>query len=78
MFVPIPCSDPRRVSRRVASEYLFTEIELLTVHFDFLVEVDVDRAVIRTLYRRLDVAVFYPWEETFGDEDIINLRRSAS
>ena len=57
----------------MTSEHLFAKIELLAIYFDLLMEINVDRTVIGALYRRLNVAVFYPREEAFGDKDIIDL-----
>lgn len=73
-FVPIPCGNPGRLYRRVTPEYLITKIKSTAVHFEFIVEVNVNGAVIRALYGRLDVAVLYPWEDPLGDEDIVNLK----
>jgi hypothetical protein len=67
IFVPMLCRNPGRLYGRIATENSFTEIESVAIQVEFLVEVDVDGTVIGTLYRRLDVAVFYPWENTFGD-----------
>ena len=46
----------------------------MTIHFDFLMEVDVNGTMIGAFYRRLDVAVFDPWKKSLGDKDIINLK----
>ena len=50
IFVPIPCSDSGGLFLGVTPEHLFTKIEFLAIHFDFLVKVDVDRTVIGALY----------------------------
>ena len=73
-FVPMPCGNSGRLGRWVPPEHLFPKIQSLAIHVNLLVEVNVDGAMIRALYRRLDVAVLYPREEPLGDQDIIDLK----
>lgn len=39
---------------------------------DFVVQVDIDRAVIRTLHQGLYVAVFYPRDEGRSNENVVD------